>query len=78
MPTKTAEHENLTLSPRDWESFLAALDDAERPRPRLKAAARHYQRRCEGGLRPNGPPSLSPGQRAGRKGGEHSAPEQGA
>jgi len=47
MPTKTAEPETLTLSPCDWEAFLAALDDAERPRPRLEAAARPYQRRCE-------------------------------
>lgn len=40
-----AEHEALTLSPRDWKAFLAALDEAERPRPRLEAAARRYQRR---------------------------------
>jgi uncharacterized protein (DUF1778 family) len=40
-----AEHETLTLSPRDWEAFLAALDDADRPRPRLAAAARRYQSR---------------------------------
>lgn len=42
-----AEHESLTLSPRDWEAFLAALDDADRPRPRLAAAARRYQSRRE-------------------------------
>jgi uncharacterized protein (DUF1778 family) len=42
-----AEHEALTLSPRDWEAFLAALDDSERPRPRLAAAARRYQSRRE-------------------------------
>ena len=40
-----AEHETLTLTPRDWEAFLAALDRAERPRPRLEEAARRYQRR---------------------------------
>lgn len=40
-----AEHETLTLSPRDWEAFLAALDDADRPRPRLAAAARRHQSR---------------------------------
>ncbi|HXO20165.1 MAG TPA: DUF1778 domain-containing protein [Thermoanaerobaculia bacterium] len=39
-----AEHETLTLTPRDWEAFLAALDDADRPRPRLAAAARRYQK----------------------------------
>jgi uncharacterized protein (DUF1778 family) len=42
-----AEHETLTLTPRDWEAFLAALDDADRPRPRLKSAARRYQGRRE-------------------------------
>jgi uncharacterized protein (DUF1778 family) len=42
-----AEHETLTLTPRDWEAFLAALDDTDRPRPRLAAAARRYQSRRE-------------------------------
>jgi uncharacterized protein (DUF1778 family) len=40
-----AEHENLTLTPRDWAAFLTALDDADRPRPRLEAAARRYRSR---------------------------------
>jgi uncharacterized protein (DUF1778 family) len=46
-----AEHETLTLTPRDWEAFLAALDDADRPRPRLAAAARRYRsrRECDAG-----------------------------
>jgi uncharacterized protein (DUF1778 family) len=39
-----AEHETLTLTPRDWEVFLAALND-DRPRPRLRAAVRRYQSR---------------------------------
>jgi uncharacterized protein (DUF1778 family) len=39
------EHETLTLTSRDWEAFLSALDDADRPRPRLAAAARRYQSR---------------------------------
>ena len=39
-----AEHENLTLSARDWRAFLTALDAADRPRPRLEKAARRYQR----------------------------------
>ncbi len=42
-----AENETLTLSPRDWEAFLAALDDTDRPRPRLAAAARRYQSQRE-------------------------------
>jgi uncharacterized protein (DUF1778 family) len=41
-----AEHETLTLSPRDWEAFLAALDD-DRPRPKLEAAVRMYRQRHE-------------------------------
>jgi uncharacterized protein (DUF1778 family) len=42
-----ADHETLTLTPRDWEAFLSALDDADRPRPRLTAAARRYRGRHE-------------------------------
>lgn len=42
-----AEHETLTLTPREWEAFLTALDDADRPRPRLAAAARRYRSRRE-------------------------------
>jgi len=42
-----AEHETLTLTPRDWEAFLAALDEPDRSRPRLAAAARRYQKRRE-------------------------------
>lgn len=40
-----AENETLTLSPRDWEAFLAVLDDPHRPRPRLEAAAQRYRER---------------------------------
>lgn len=42
-----AEHETLTLTPRNWDAFLAALDDVDRPRPRLAEAARRYQSRRE-------------------------------
>jgi uncharacterized protein (DUF1778 family) len=42
-----AEHETMTQTPRDWDAFLAALNDADRPRPRLAAAARRYQSRRE-------------------------------
>ena len=37
----------LTLTSRDWEVFLAALDD-DRPRPELLAAVERYRarRRC--------------------------------
>jgi len=40
-----AERESLTLTPRDWGKFLGALNKAERPRPKLEAAARRYRRR---------------------------------
>lgn len=39
------EHETVTLSLRDWKAFLAALDEADKPRPRLEAAARRYRER---------------------------------
>lgn len=40
-----ADRETLILTPRAWSTFLAALDRAERPRPKLQAAARRYRRR---------------------------------
>ncbi|HEX4954412.1 MAG TPA: DUF397 domain-containing protein [Thermoanaerobaculia bacterium] len=32
----------LTLTPREWDAFLIALDDSERPRPRLARAVQRY------------------------------------
>ena len=43
-----AQHETLTLSPRDWDTFLTVLDEPERPRPQLEAAVRRYRRRRSG------------------------------
>ena len=40
-----AQHETLTLSSRDWDAFLTALDQADKLRPRLEAAARRYRER---------------------------------
>lgn len=37
-----AEHESLTLSPRDWEVFFSALDRTHAPSPKLEAAASDY------------------------------------
>lgn len=37
-----AENETLTLSPRDWDAFFSALDNADKPRPKLEAAAAEY------------------------------------
>lgn len=36
------ETENLTLSKRDWDAFFNALDQADKPRPQLQAAAQDY------------------------------------
>jgi len=37
-----AESETLTLSPRDWDAFFTALDNTDKPRPKLQAAATEY------------------------------------
>jgi uncharacterized protein (DUF1778 family) len=37
-----AESESLTLSPRDWDYFFSALDNADKPRPKLEAASAEY------------------------------------
>lgn len=37
-----AEQESLTLTPRDWNAFAKALDNAERPRPKLSAALKRH------------------------------------
>jgi uncharacterized protein (DUF1778 family) len=43
-----AEHEAMTLSVKDWEALLSALDTADRPRPALEKAARRYRQRQSG------------------------------
>lgn len=37
-----AERETMTFSPRDWNAFFTALDNADKPRPQLEAAAQDY------------------------------------
>lgn len=37
------ETEPIVLTARDWEAFLAAWDDVDRPRPRLEALVRRYR-----------------------------------
>ena len=37
-----AETETLMFSPRDWDAFFAALDNSEKRRPKLEAAAQAY------------------------------------
>lgn len=37
-----AESECLTLTPKDWDAFFTALDNADKPRPKLAAAAKGY------------------------------------
>jgi hypothetical protein len=35
--------EPLVLTARDWEAFLAAWDDVDRPRPQLEALIQGYR-----------------------------------
>ena len=37
------EAESLTLTQRDWEAFVAALDNLDKPRPKLDAAMKRYR-----------------------------------
>lgn len=39
-----AESEMLTLTPRDWKAFFLALDNADKPRPRLSAAMKRHRK----------------------------------
>lgn len=43
--TLIADHESLTLTPRDWNAFLNALDETDKPRPKLAAAIQRHQAR---------------------------------
>lgn len=38
-----SQTDSLTLTPRDWEAFVAALDHQDRPRPKLTAAMERYR-----------------------------------
>ena len=37
-----AETEMLTLTSRDWNAFANALDNTDKPRPKLSAAMKHH------------------------------------
>ncbi len=39
-----ADTEMMTLTTRDWNAFANALDNADKPRPKLSAAMKHH---CE-------------------------------
>lgn len=41
-PFERIDRKTLMLSPRDWEAFFNALDNADKPRPQLQAAAQNY------------------------------------
>ena len=43
-----AEYDAITLTPQDWNVFLAALDGDDPPGPRLKKAAQNYLERRQG------------------------------
>lgn len=38
-----SETELMTLSPRDWDAFFIALDQTEKPRPKLSAAMQRHR-----------------------------------
>lgn len=38
-----AEREMITLSSRDWNAFAKALDNADKPRPKLSAAMKRHR-----------------------------------
>jgi len=38
-----AEHETITLGPRDWRAFAEALDNADQPKPKLAAAMKRHR-----------------------------------
>lgn len=38
-----SQSEMLTLSPRDWDVFFEALDQVDKPRPKLEAAMKRHQ-----------------------------------
>lgn len=38
-----AENETITLSARDWNAFAKALDNTEKPRPKLTAAMKRHR-----------------------------------
>jgi uncharacterized protein (DUF1778 family) len=37
-----AEQETITLTSRDWNAFAKALDNADKPRPKLSAAIKRH------------------------------------
>lgn len=43
-----AEQESLTLTSRDWNAFAQALDDLDKPRPKLSAAMQRHREWEEG------------------------------
>lgn len=38
-----AESEMITLTSRDWNAFAKALDNTDKPRPKLSAAIKHHR-----------------------------------
>ncbi len=38
-----AEQEMITLSSRDWNAFVKALDNADKPKPKLSAAMKRHR-----------------------------------
>jgi len=38
-----AESEMITLTSRDWNAFAKAMDNTDKPRPKLSAAIKHHR-----------------------------------
>ena len=43
-----ADSQSITLSSRDWNTFIKALDNTEKPRPKLSAAMKRHSEWQEG------------------------------
>ena len=43
MAKDVSKNEMITLTAWDWNTFVKALDNADKPRPKLAAAIRHYR-----------------------------------
>lgn len=46
-----AERETLTLSAEDWKHFMLAIDNTDKQRPKLEAAARRYLKKKDQSIR---------------------------
>ncbi len=43
MAKNISKNETVTLTARDWKALIKALDNADKPKPKLAAAIRQYR-----------------------------------